>query len=143
MSQKPIGAELVAPCGMNCAICKGYIAYTHGVPRVRGKISYCAGCRSRAKNCYIKRNCKKLSKHEIQSCSECGEMPCKNLAHLDSRYRECYCMSMVENLKMLKAKGMDEFLASQRDKHRCPSCGDVVCVHNGKCYSCGYHKSKA
>jgi hypothetical protein len=47
-------------------------------------------------------------------------------------------MSMVENLKMLKANGMDEFLKNQTEKHCCPSCGDVVCVHDGKCYSCGY-----
>lgn len=33
-------------------------------------------------------------------------MPCKNLDRLDKRYRERYGMSMVENLKMLKAKGM-------------------------------------
>jgi hypothetical protein len=67
-------------------------------------------------------------------------MPCKNLDHLDRRYRERYSMSMVENLKLLKAKGMDGFLKSQAEKHRCPSCGDVVCVHDGKCYSCGYIK---
>jgi rubrerythrin len=69
-------------------------------------------------------------------------MPCKNLDHLDKRYRERYGMSMIENLKLLKAKGMDEFLVSQAEKHRCPSCGDVVCVHDGKCYSCGYVKEK-
>jgi hypothetical protein len=134
--------ELVAPCGMNCAICRAYIAYTHGIPRVRGKITYCAGCVPRAKNCYIKRNCKKLDKHQIQSCSECATMPCEKLAHLDKRYRERYSMSMVENLKLLKVKGMDEFLKSQAEKYTCPSCGDVVCVHDAKCYSCGY-KTKA
>jgi rubrerythrin len=65
-------------------------------------------------------------------------MPCKNLTHLDNRYRERYGMSMVENLKMLKAKGMDEFLKKQEEKYRCPNCGDVVCVHDGKCCNCGY-----
>jgi 2-iminoacetate synthase ThiH len=50
-------------------------------------------------------------------------------------------MSMVENLKELKAKGMDEFLKNQEERHRCPSCGDVVCVHGGKCYSCSYIKA--
>jgi len=130
--------ELIAPCGMNCALCKGYIAYMHGIPRVRGKVTYCAGCLPRAKNCYIKRGCKKLSEHQIQSCHQCDTMPCKNLDRLDRRYRERYGMSMVENLKMLKAKGMEEFLVSQAEKHRCQSCGDVVCVHDGKCYSCNY-----
>jgi len=138
MSQKPTDAELVAPCGMNCALCSGYIAYTHGIPRVRGKVTYCAGCHPRAKNCYIKRNCKKLSKHEIQSCTQCDTMPCANLDRLDRRYRERYGMSIVKNLKMLKAKGMDEFLKSQKETYKCPSCGDLVCVHDDKCYSCNY-----
>ena len=63
-------------------------------------------------------------------------MPCANIEHLDKRYRERYGMSMVENLKMLRSKGMEEFLASQEEKHRCPSCGDFICVHDGKCYTC-------
>ena len=132
--------ELVAPCGMNCAICRGYIAYTHGIPRVKGKITYCAGCLPRAKNCYIKRGCKKLSKLQIRSCSECETMPCEKLEHLDRRYRERYGMSMVENLKLLKAKGMDEFLKCQAEKYACPNCGDVFCVHDAKCLACGYKR---
>ena len=135
-------SELIAPCGMNCGICKGYIAFTHGVPRVRGKVSYCAGCKPRAKNCYIKRNCKKLAHHEVKFCYECIDMPCKNLDRLDTRYRGHYGMSMVENLKMLKANGMVEFLKNQADQHSCPNCRDVVCVHDGKCYGCGYVKPK-
>jgi hypothetical protein len=132
--------ELIAPCGMNCGICRAYNAYTHGVPTKRGKVSHCKGCLPRGKNCYIKRGCKKLSKHELQSCSECAAMPCEKLAHLDQRYRLRYGMSMVENLKELKAKGMDEFLKNQQEKYRCPNCGGVVSVHDGKCYSCGYQK---
>ena len=138
MNKHNFVSELIAPCGMNCALCKGYIAYSRGIPRQRGKVAHCAGCLPRGKNCYIKRGCSKLSKHEIQYCYECDAMPCKSLQHLDRRYRERYGMSMVENLKMLKAKGMDEFLVSQAERHRCPSCGDVVCVHDGKCYSCNY-----
>ena len=142
MVNNKFSAELIAPCGMNCGICRGYIAYTHGIPRVRGKITYCVGCVPRAKNCYVKRGCKKLSKHEIKSCSECDTMPCEKLAHLDKRYREHYDMSMVENLKLLKDKDMDGFLKSQAEKYTCPSCGDVICVHDAKCFSCGYKKKK-
>ena len=142
MEKTKFTPELIAPCGMNCAICKGYIAYTHSIPRVRGKVTYCAGCQSRAKNCYVKGNCKKLIHREIKFCYECGAMPCEKLAHLDNRYRERYGMSMVENLKMLKNKGVDEFLREQALRFRCPTCGDVVCVHDGKCYGCGYKRSK-
>ena len=132
--------ELIAPCGMNCALCRAYISYTHLIPRVRGKITYCAGCLPRAKNCYIKRGCKKLSKLQIQSCSECDKMPCEKLSHLDNRYKERYGMSMIENLKLIKAKGTAEFLKSQVEEYSCPKCGDVVCVHDSKCLVCGYQR---
>ena len=142
MTQNMFPPELIAPCGMNCGICKAYIAYTHGVPRQRGRVTYCAGCRPRAKNCYIKRNCKKLTSDQVQYCFECDAMPCEKLAHLDTRYRERYGMSMVENLKLLKTEGMNGLLRIQAERHKCPSCGDVMCVHDGKCYSCGYTRKK-
>lgn len=125
---------------MNCGICRAYLAYTHGAQRQSGKVTHCIGCLSRGKNCYIKRACKQLTKQQIKSCSECARMPCEKLAHLDKRYRERYTMSMVENLRELKANGVSEFLKNQQEKYRCPSCGEVVCVHDGKCYLCGYKK---
>jgi hypothetical protein len=143
MNKEPFNSELVAPCGMNCALCKGYIAFTHGLPRKRGKVTYCAGCIPRAKNCYIKRNCKQLTHHDIKSGCECDSMPCEKLSHLDNRYRERYGMSMVENLKMLKTEGMAVFLKDQTKKFRCPNCGGVVCVHDGRCFDCGYTKKSA
>jgi hypothetical protein len=133
---------LLAPCGIYCGTCKAYLACTHGVPRQKGRITYCIGCRPRDKNCYIKRGCQKLRKHEIENCSQCDEMPCKNLAHLDKRYRERYDMSMVENLKEIRAKGVEAFLGGVQIKYRCPNCGDTVSVHDGKCYSCGFIRKK-
>ncbi len=132
--------DLVAPCGMNCGVCKAYLAYSRGVPPQKGKVSHCSGCLVRNKKCaFIKRNCEKIRKGQIRFCYECVGMPCKRLAHLDEHYRARYGMSMIENQKTLKAKGIDEFLNSQAEKYRCPSCGDVVSVHDGKCYACGYH----
>jgi hypothetical protein len=142
MAQNSFSPDFVAPCGMNCGICKAYLAYIHGTPRVRGKVTYCAGCVHRGKNCYIKRGCPKLRKHELENCSQCDEMPCKNLTHLDKRYSERYNMSMVENLKEINAKGMETFLEGQREKYRCPGCGGTVSVHDRKCYSCGFVQIK-
>ena len=133
--------ELIAPCGMNCGLCKAYLAYTHGIPTQRGKVTHCAGCILRAKNCYVKRGCKQLSKNKINYCYQCQDMPCKNLDRLDRRYRERYDMSMVENQKMLKTNGVEAFLAEQAERYRCPNCGAVVSVHDGKCYSCGYKRN--
>jgi hypothetical protein len=128
--------ELIAPCGMNCGICKNYLAYSQGVPEKKGKLSHCPGCFPRNKNCYIKRGCKKLRRNEIKSCYECDNIPCENLDRLDRRYRSRYGMSMVENLREIRAKGMKAFLEKQEEKYACPECGDVVSVHDGKCYTC-------
>jgi len=138
MAQARFTSELISPCGMNCGICRAYLAWKHNVPRQRGRVSWCKGCLPRGKNCYIKRGCKRLTKHEVQSCSECETMPCAKLAHLDKRYRERYGMSMVENLKILKEKGVDEFLKDQDKKYCCTDCvTGVICVHDNKCFSCG------
>lgn len=69
-------------------------------------------------------------------------MPCKSLAKIDEHYRARYGMSMVENLKTIREQGMENFLKNQAEKYRCPKCGDVVSVHDGKCYACGFQGEK-
>jgi hypothetical protein len=142
MRRKKFTPVLIAPCGMNCGICKAYLAYSRGVPKQRGKVIHCSGCLPRHKNCFIKRGCKKLAKNVFRFCFECEAMPCKNLGRVDRRYRKRYDMSMVENLRELKERGIEEFLRIQREKYKCPECGDVVSVHDGKCYACGHVKRK-
>jgi predicted RNA-binding Zn-ribbon protein involved in translation (DUF1610 family) len=135
--------ELVAPCGMNCGVCKAYLAYSRGVPRKKGEVTHCAGCRVRDKNCaFIKRGCPKKVGKQLSFCFECPDMPCRQLAKLDAHYSVRYSMSMIENLREIKSKGMAIFLENQTEKYRCPKCGDVVSVHDGKCYACGYQGEK-
>jgi predicted RNA-binding Zn-ribbon protein involved in translation (DUF1610 family) len=133
-SQKP---ELVAPCGMDCNICKWYLAFSRGIPKQKGKVSHCAGCRPREKNCAVKRECRKLRTGQLQFCYDCSDLPCKNIARLQKRYLEQYETSFLENLRTLKEKGMEIFLETQRIRFACPNCGDLVSVHDQKCYSCG------
>jgi hypothetical protein len=135
--------DIVAPCGMNCGVCKAYLAYSRKVPYKKGEVYHCAGCLARNKNCaFIKRDCEKIRKKQIRFCHECADMPCKELSKLDEYYRAHYGMSMVENQETIREKGMAEFLKSQIERYRCPTCGDVVSVHNGKCYKCGYQAAK-
>src|SRR3989304_275844 len=136
MQRGKFSAELVAPCGMNCGICKSYLAFSRGVPKERGKVSHCSGCLPREKNCFIKRACKMLSGKKIRFCFECEQMPCKHLERIDKRYRNRYAMSMVQNLKEIQTKGIETFLENQEAKYKCSNCGDVFSVHDGKCYSC-------
>ena len=87
---------LIAPCGMNCRLCYGYI-------RVKNK---CNGRRSQdgskptsCSKCSIV-NCEKLMGYGSGFCYECDKR-CRRLKYLDKRYREKYHMSMVENLYSL------------------------------------------
>jgi hypothetical protein len=126
--------EMVAPCGMNCMLCSAYLA--RHLPEQHGKPK-CAGCRPRGKMCaFIKRDCAHLSTGEYNFCFECASFPCDHLSKLDKRYRERYRTSFVENLKVIQTEGMDAFLKAETERHRCPACGGVVCIHDDTCYEC-------
>ena len=127
--------ELIAPCGMNCGICKSYLAYSIGIPKKKGKVSHCPGCIPRNKNCYISGDVENFEEKN-ESCVEIDSMSCENLDRLDRRYRSRYNMSMVESLGEIREQGMENFLEKQEKKYRCSECGDVVSVHDGKCYTC-------
>ena len=139
MKQK-LKAELVAPCGMNCGVCKGYLAYSRNLPaeiRKARRTSYCAGCRPRGKLCaYIKGNCSKLRKQTIQFCYECEDFPCQRLQTIDRRYRTRYNTSLIDNLNQIKQFGIDEFLEKEEVKWRCSRCGGTISIHNSHCYDC-------
>lgn len=134
-------AILIAPCGMNCALCSGYLAYSHDLKKVRGKISHCIGCRPRNKPCsFIKGRCKNkklLNKY----CYFCKYFPCPSLKAIDERYRTRYNMSMIDNLLFIKKNGVKRFLDREYKKWHCQKCGDIICCHNGKCYHCEKIKS--
>jgi len=135
---------LIAPCGMNCALCAGYLAYSHHLKKVRGKIHHCQGCRIRNKQCaFLKGRCKnkKLLNNEINYCFECRYFPCSSLKAIDERYRMRYHMSMIDNLLFIRENGVKKFLTKEYKKWQCKKCGDIICCHNGKCYHCDKIKS--
>jgi hypothetical protein len=135
--------ELVAPCGMNCAICSGYLALKHEVKTKGVRMPYCKGCRPRGKICaFLKKKCELLLNNKVRFCYECKNFPCDRLLHLDKRYRTYFRMSMVENLKTIKEEGIQEFLKMEEEKWECPECGGVICCHNGICFSCSLDKLK-
>ena len=133
--------ELIAPCGMNCAICSGYLVYHHDVKSKGIKMPYCIGCRPRDKKCaFLKKRCEPLMSNKVKYCYECSNFPCEWLKHLDNRYRTYFKMSMIENLEYIKNIGIKPFLEEQEEKWKCPKCGGVICCHNGLCYKCNLDK---
>jgi len=128
-----IPTDMLAPCGMNCAICIGHL-------RTRNQ---CAGCngddQNKPKHCVICRikNCKEHKSNEPQYCFACEKFPCARLKHLDTRYRTNYGMSMIDNLHEIQARGIDAFVRREAIRWRCIQCGELLSVHRDECLHCG------
>ena len=130
--------ELIAPCGMNCTICSGFLAYQHDVKSKGIRMPYCTGCRLRNKLCaFLKKKCELLLSNKVRYCYQCINFPCERLQHLDKRYRTHFRMSMIENLEYIRDDGNDKFLQKEQEKWQCSECGGVICCHNGICFACG------
>jgi hypothetical protein len=144
MQKQSMHEILVAPCGMNCAICASYLAGKYDLKKQGIRAGYCPGCRPRGKNCaFMKKACARLGEGLVKYCFECPDFPCRRLKALDKRYRTNYHMSMIENLNYIKKSGMEEFIKKQEEKWRCPSCGGMITCHGGLCYRCEVAKLKA
>jgi hypothetical protein len=133
--------ELVAPCGMNCAICSGYLALRYDVKNKGIRMPYCEGCRPRDKKCaFLKKTCKLLLDKKVEFCYECEDFPCERLKHLDKRYQTLFRTSLIANLESMRKYGTPKFLEIQKEKWQCPKCGEVLCCHNGICFNCDLDK---
>jgi Protein of unknown function (DUF3795) len=134
--------DLIAPCGMNCRFCWGYM-------REKNK---CPGCRiihspeskksKYRKTCKIK-NCRQIESGKLNHCSpQCDKFPCTRLKQLDKRYKTKYGMSMIENLLVIEEFGIEYFTRNEKVKWRCSQCGEMLCIHKTECLSCGYIKDR-
>src|SRR5512140_1266899 len=122
---------------MYCGICSGYLALTNDIPKKRGKISHCSGCRARDKQCaYLKGHCTLLAQNKVTYCFECDEFPCLRLQNISRRYETRYGMSFIENLKIMESRGEKALFASIKKRYSCGKCGKLKSIHNGKCFQC-------
>ena len=128
-------AELIAPCGLNCGICRAYL-------RERNK---CPGCRGGTENktdnhlnCKIT-NCSMI-KEGLEFCYQCDLYPCDKFKHLEKRYRTKYGIFLKENFENIKILGLEKFVADEKKKWTCSECSGTICMHKGYCYNCGLEK---
>jgi len=122
----------IAPCGMNCSICRAYLRAKNPCPGCRGTDNHKPVTRLR---CKIK-NCELFQDGNAEFCFSCAKYPCEDLQHLDKRYRSKYRMSMIENLEEIKKSGITKFLENETVRWTCPACGGSICVHTGSCVNC-------
>lgn len=130
---------LIAPCGMNCALCVNFLAREHDINKKGFHKSYCPGCIPRGNHCTYSTlcaRCRPIAEGTIRFCFECAQYPCAGLKTLNKRYSGKYHMSMLDNLEFINAHGMAAFLEKEATAWRCPTCGGTVCCHNGLCLAC-------
>ena len=129
-----ISSMMIAPCGMNCALCIGHI---------RDK-KPCSGCLGddlhKPYHCVICKikHCEELKDQKQKYCYVCRKYPCVRLRQLDKRYRTRYGMSMIENLDYLRDNGVKKFIIHEKKRWKCKECGGIVCVHREDCINCGH-----
>jgi len=125
--------QQIAPFGMNCGTC---IAYLRDKNR-------CPGCRVvssdkaiSVRKCMVT-DCSYLKKTTSKFCYDCEKYPCQRIKNLDKRYRTKYGTSFIENLAIIKEKGLDQFLVFESKRRTCKNCGSVFSVHRENCLNCG------
>jgi hypothetical protein len=127
-----ISTKLIAPCGMNCRLCIAFTRETKPCPGCRGDDSV----KSKTRVMCLIKNCEKISNSKVKYCYSCDSFPCSRLKDLDKRYGTKYGMSMIDNLENIRKFGIRQFIRSEKDKWRCPECGEILCVHKQQCLYC-------
>jgi len=129
-----IRTTLIAPCGMNCRLCRAFGRNKRACPGCRGddsvKSKACATCRIK--------NCEKIVQGRLRYCFSCDSFPCARLNHLDKRYRTKYGMSMIDNLENIRKFGIKHFIMNEKERWTCLECGEIICVHRSQCLSYGH-----
>jgi len=130
---KPFTVDLIAPCGLNCRLCRAYDRKRNPCPGCRGDNTFKPKTRV---VCRIK-TCGRIVSGKIQYCFECGDYPCKALENLDRRYRASYFVSVIENLETIRDLGLERYLEKEIERWSCRDCGEILCMHRQSCDSCG------
>ena len=77
-------------------------------------------------------------------CNICSQAlieknPCADVTEKEKRYTTAYPHreSPLENLRMIREKGMNAFLEHERQQWACLGCGQPFSVHDRNCPHCG------
>ena len=131
-AKNPFKTTLIAPCGMNCAICSAFL-------REKNR---CGGCYTPNRLCSINCTISGCEKVKDRYRHDCDDFPCRRLKQLDKRYRTTYGMSMIDNLEAIRKNGIRAFVKMERERWTCTTCGGTIDVHHGKCADCGKERER-
>lgn len=122
----------IAPCGVICDICLGY-------QRVKNKCVGCLNVGNKPYHCTVCsiKSCEEKKGNEELHCYDCSKFPCKRIKNLDKRYTLKYGESPIQNLNKIKEIGLHPFIEIEKEKWKCNSCSQLLCVHKEVCLNCG------
>ncbi|HRY77788.1 MAG TPA: DUF3795 domain-containing protein [Candidatus Izemoplasmatales bacterium] len=130
-SPGPFGEMLIAPCGIDCAACWAFLRPKNPcfgcLPEYEGRGTHVIECRIKA--CAKERG--------FLRCSECPDLPCARMKHIDARYRKSWSVGLVDELRKLRSQGMDAYLHSETERWTCNACGGRMSIHRRECPVCG------
>ena len=127
---------MIAPCGLDCSLCKRALAEENPCPGCHGPAENKPEfCRER---CGIIL-CGKRRENGYEFCDECPDYPCEDVREKENRYTSKYPLyeSPGKNLRDIRRLGMEQFLEAEREQWTCKECGHIVSVHTGICSGCG------
>ena len=128
--------SMIAPCGLNCALCKRALLADDLCPGCNGpdehKPDYCAT------KCGVPR-CEKRKTLPDRFCDQCPDYPCADIMEKETRYANAYRMleSPIGNLAYIRQHGMEAFLKRETERYTCPDCGGTICIQQSVCAVCG------
>jgi hypothetical protein len=123
---------MIAPCGINCSVCIGYLREKNKCPGCNApegaSLHHCQTCK--IKHCENK-------KKDTDYCYKCILFPCARIKHIDKRYRIRYRTSLINNQLYIKEHGIRKFLSKEKEKWICNKCNNVISIHKTECLNCG------
>lgn len=125
-----IEKSIIAPCGVCCLACGGYL---------KAKTP-CPGCRALTEE-HNRKSCMNCAKKKcafgkgLTWCFECGKFPCLRIKDLNKRYIQNYGIDLVQD--GLDARNDLEAHAEALRKRFTCACGGIIDQHHRKCSECG------
>lgn len=130
MPEEKIDPAMFAPCGMNCMVCYKHCYHKNPCAGCLnsdlGKPKHCRQCQ--IKDCIIEKG--------LTYCFECPAYPCKLIKNLEKSYNNRYQASLIENSEDVLKRGLEMFMATQKEKFTCPTCGGIFSLHDRECSEC-------
>jgi len=130
---------MFAPCGMNCAVCYRYVVTRKSTTSCKGCLKGDESKPAHSSKCNIK-IC--IHTKGFVYCYECDDFPCKQINTLDTTYKKRYGISLIENSKIAKERGITAFLELDRQRWTCIDCGGAFSLQDGVCSECQLTSNK-